>query len=598
MQRLRLQNRLIPVLIACALGLSCVTSTDSEYQDEVALNERDLLVAAVEQGSPASNWVDFQAGTLTLPIGENLDFYIRLDKSPWLVLERLERSQAPGGYLLISIQADRGNAAELARFSSSADLVRLSLEQWAGQIVELSLSSRGTDPQGQGTWLIESPRIQSQTEDVPDRLRSIKGVQGIRGDRPNIVVYLADTLRKDSLGLYGSADDISPNIDRFGGQATVFENATSHSPWTRPAVASIFTGLEPHRHGVNDRMDVLDPEATTIAELLSLAGYHTGSVIANGNVGPEFGLDQGFEFLSRARDAGGDKSSEATTDRASEYLQSLDLTRPFFLYIHNLDPHHPYEISDDEFAGFASEGVSNTIGSQEVLAQVRKKTRTFTPEEEQAVIRLYRGEVAYMDREFGNLLQSLKDVGLYEKTAIVFLSDHGEEFWDHGRWGHGISLYRELIDIPLIIRSPGQERGLRVAEPIRQIDVFQILLEWAGLGAGAASEGTLARGPNYYGDSVSYAKMAIDGRLGVSVTESNWKLILRGQKRQKVELYDLHEDPEERINLVSERPIVLGYMESLLRSVEAGGDQGLRSEKPAELDEDLERELMALGYLN
>ncbi len=166
------------------------------------------------------------------------------------------------------------------------------------------------------------------------------------GLRPNIVVYLIDALRADRVGCYGYDRGTTPRIDEFASTALVFTDAQAQTSWTRPAVASIFTGLLPQQHRAIDKGDVLPDQATTLAELLSAAGYQTAAVISNGNVARAFGFAQGFDYFKRLEQVTVGREVVRSGDLNPAVFSWLDRERdstPFFLYVHTVDPHLPYD---------------------------------------------------------------------------------------------------------------------------------------------------------------------------------------------------------------------------------------------------------------
>lgn len=328
------------------------------------------------------------------------------------------------------------------------------LSRHAGRGVEIVLETRGFE-----------------TANAPDR--AFWGTPTIATARdaaaPLVVVYLVDTLRADHLPLYGYSRDTAPELTRFARDAVVFDQAVSASSWTKPSVASLFTSLLPRDHGCVRFFTPLDPSLVTLAERLRDRGYATGAVVANPHVGAkDMHFDQGFDQFEADTSA----RTEQVVDAALAFLDARR-GQPVFLYVHTMDPHAPYTPPppfDRRFPPFPD---------RPLLAQ-----SDWTPADRDRLVGQYDGEIAYGDQQFGRFLRGLRDRGLYERATIVFLSDHGEEFLDHGGWQHGLSLYDEVVRVPLVLKYPHQrEAGRRVARQVQLVDVLPTILKTEGLPA-------------------------------------------------------------------------------------------------------------------
>jgi arylsulfatase A-like enzyme len=537
---------------------------------------------------------------MTLSPDSRAELFARVaDDTAWICFDEVRPLGLTASELRIVLEPDEGRKTFVARFSAADGDSCYSLARWSGQIVKIVLrvvaSAAGSGSGSGSGWEIAGPSIKSKKAAgnlVADP--SSDPSDGEAQARSNIIIYLADALRRDSVGVYGAEQSLTPEVDRFAARATVYEDCVAHSPWTRPSVVSIFTGLEPHRHGVNDDKDTLATATLTAAEILSASGYFTAAAITNGNIGPEFAVTQGFDVVSTAQ---GKLSSAATTDRALEILESPELREPFFLYVHNLDPHHPYDINEEASRRFAAADISPDLGTARFLQDVRLRKRVLNDDEKTALRSIYDDEVAYMDQEFGRFLLGVRDLGFFADSVIVFVSDHGEEFWDHDRWGHGISLYNELINIPRIIKAPFQEQGARVNGLVRQVDVFPTLLDYARIKESIANAGQPLPQTGSVGGRLAYSVLDKSGRNAVSISDGEWKLILLGKERKRRLLFYLGSDRLEKQNLVNRRPVVAGYMESLLRAKEDDDAVMPLAGPEAELSEDLKDQLRAIGYL-
>ncbi|RMF74893.1 MAG: hypothetical protein D6738_05235, partial [Acidobacteria bacterium] len=273
----------------------------------------------------------------------------------------------------------------------------------------------------------------------------------------NLLVVLVDTWRADAAGFAGAARALTPELDRWAAGGVVFERATTPSGWTRPAVVSLFTGLYPATHGVQDKDHVAPDELVTLAEVLRARGWHTSAFVTNYAASDDFGLDQGFEnfrFFEPERAPrpvrGRNYWSIGEIDPEVGAFLSGPPAEPFFVYIHTTDPHYPY-VPPDEYRRFGSD-----------------------PRD------LYDGEVRYTDHVVATWLERLRRSGALERTVVVLTADHGEEFHEHGGEGHGITVFEECVRVPLVVWAPGLRPGRRDAL-VSLADLAPTLLEALGV---------------------------------------------------------------------------------------------------------------------
>jgi arylsulfatase A-like enzyme len=306
--------------------------------------------------------------------------------------------------------------------------------------------------------------------------------------RPSVLVLLVDALRADHLGCYGYQRDTSPRIDALAAESMLFANAWAQSPWTKPSVPTLFTSLYPMQHGVYEgetpgspghlESDVLSAELRTIAEALRDAGYRTAAFVYNDHLPAEHGFDQGFELYEW-----GDFDAAEINRRFLEFLGRED-PRPFFAYLHYLDVHWPFKPSAEFRDRFADSSRSELFDREDwkgLRDRINDGVTRVSDSDRRRLVDLHDAAIAELDARIGELLDSLRAQGRLEGTLILLTSDHGEELLDHGRVGHGSTLFEEVLRIPLMIRLPRAEQAGRRAAPARLLDLYPTLLGAAGL---------------------------------------------------------------------------------------------------------------------
>lgn len=311
----------------------------------------------------------------------------------------------------------------------------------------------------------------------------------------DIILYAVDTLRRDHVSRYGYGRKTTPRFDRFAEENTLYLNAYSNSAWTRPSAACIWTGLFPKNHKTQFREDKLPQEAVTLPAIMRDNGYYTAAFVANGNIGRFFGFDRGFDDFTElletydySRHATAAHVNQALFPFLDEYVKRPQ-RKPLFLIVWTVDPHAPYTPSEDVKSMFGIQKFE-AIDTYDfdLMDKIRSGKIKLTESQREYMRIRYDQEIFDNDREFGRLLDKLKELGLYDRAAVIFTSDHGEEFFEHDYVGHGHSLYQEQICIPFAAKIPGIQPGVR-EEKIQLTDVFPSILEIAGLQPPGAVDG-------------------------------------------------------------------------------------------------------------
>jgi arylsulfatase A-like enzyme len=427
--------------------------------------------------------------------------------------------------------------------------------------------------------------------------------------RPNVLLVVVDTLRADHLGCYGYRRPTSPSIDAFARESLRWQEGRAQTSWTRPAMATILTGLYPIEHRVLLRPDKLPSSIETVGERLRSAGYETAFFTPNANCSPHFGFNRGWDHYryeaDRARGVAHPRDSARINVAVFDYLEQRDPSRPFFAVVHTMDPHDAY-VPREPFRSRLAKGVDPSLGTGPVLRGLRALEPNQAVRRAQELLPLYDGEIAQNDASFGALLAELERRGLGASTAVLLTADHGEEFYEHGGWKHGYTLYEEQLRIPMLLRLPGREQVGRVLRSAaEQIDIAPTLLDLAALppdpglpGRSLLAEARGATPPS----RPSFAWLDRPGVSVAAVVRQEWKLIRGGNalpsatSRAPAELFALASDPEERRDLALERPLRRAWLDGLLAAV-LGKWRSKFGREEAVLDAETEKSLRALGYL-
>ena len=426
---------------------------------------------------------------------------------------------------------------------------------------------------------------------------------------PNVLVVVLDTVRSQSVGLnrhvYGNNRQTTLRIEQFAAGGVVFDHALADSPWTTPTHASLFTGRHPHEHGA-DFQSPLDGRYPTLAESLSRYGYLTAGFVANVyKAGSHTGLARGFaryEDFTFSHNAFwkasclwgpvkrtltwlglGDmiytrRTAEEINRSALRWLDSVaDPKRPFFMFVNYFDAHAPYHVTDDAFEKY----YDPTVAEKYRRTIWRDNTKTDNRELIKLRLDTYEALVYYLDHYVGQLLDQLERRGKLNNTLVVITSDHGEQFGEHGYFGHSNSLFRQVIDVPLVMVLPGKipGGGRRITVPVGLCDVPSTVLDVLGLdnalGVGGRTlvhcwderskdggsvpvlceVGTAVRQPDWQNANGPVKSVVADGLHYIRVYAENKELLFDFQADPE-EQHDLAALPEARERLVRMRALL------------------------------------------
>jgi len=429
-----------------------------------------------------------------------------------------------------------------------------------------------------------------------------------------VILVVVDALRADALGVYGAPTHgghlATPHLDEFARGALVFTDASAQASWTRPAVASILTSRHVSGHATMGKTAVLPAELPTLASTLKERGIATGAVVTNFNLAPEYGFARGFDdyrYLAPKRYLGAPegasrlaayniyrllrerflgslrtpdyfyRSGASVNQTAMALLDELG-GHDFFLLLHYMEPHDPY---------FAADGKSYAR-----VATPQPKATLAAPMHD-----AYRDEVRRFDTYFGELVAALAARGLRERVTLIITADHGEEFGEHGGFYHGVTLYEEMLHVPLLMRVPGHVPAT-VATLARQIDLAPSVLGRFGITAPASFEGRdlLAAGP---AAAQTLAEEDHEGNVLTALRAGQTKLVLANPDNPRgllpSELYDLSQDTHElhRLN----EPATEARLTNALEQAVANAKRGGAAREQRAIDARSEAEMRALGYI-
>lgn len=467
------------------------------------------------------------------------------------------------------------------------------------------------------------------------------------GRSPNVLIILIDTLRADHLGAYGYGRPTSPHIDRLASEGVLFENATTQAPWTKPAVASLLTGVFPHEHGVMSKRAALARSPATMAEAFQRHGFRTAAFSASPWITPEFNFDRGFDHFDQTARASGiqntllfrlstrvdrigarlghDPNIRGVLRRRSEVnpgnaeRDSMLVSRliewiaehrdqPFFAYVHLMGAHNPYDPPARFVAAFRDPGWGGRTLPKNPPPQVHSTFERAAPldaDTRRMLIAQYDASIAFADHQVARIVSALREVGALQRTLLVITADHGEEFYEHGNWGHGHIMYRETLRVPLIMHYPDRLPAARRAEPVMLVDIFPTLAGIAGLAADDGSKGRdLFAGhetgrdvvSEYYRDEGgTYEAIALFGPEGYKFIYTRDS----ANRRQRAELYHLESDPSETTDLIHRVPAVaqaaVARWRNAMSSLRAAGP-GHREAAASKMTQSTSERLRQLGY--
>jgi arylsulfatase A-like enzyme len=582
--------------VAVAMGSIRVIPGRPAEDERFAPPQWDTLVSAVELGGVERQALAFRAPTtlsyhLEIPRGGRLVFGLGAEG---------EATEALMARVRVTAEGEAPNEIFHARPSGRWNDQALDLSAYAGRVVRLDLEVSG---RGDGRVAWSTPAVMVPPPEVAERPEEIR----------NVVVLLIDTLRASKLRPYDPESRVrTPVFDRIAREGVLFEAAQSPENWTKPSCASVLTGLTPATHGAKTSEARLPQSAELVSEVFDAAGFATGSFIANGYVSDRFGFDQGWDDYNNFIRDGRSTEAENVFQEAGDFIEAHRDER-FFVYVQTIDPHVPYDppesylrrYDDSEYAGPVQ-----PRRTPELLEDAKQNRVTFGPADRRRLEALHDGEISYHDHHLGRFLERLDELGVGDDTLLVITSDHGEEFDDHGSWGHGHSIFQELLGVPLVFHRPGAlPQGRRVPHAVSTMNIAQTILELTGVEGLERAEGR-SLVPDLLGDVPAGPQVAFSDFQDIRrvARAGRYKLVVRANLSSV--MFDLGADPgEQHEREVHDLPIAGRYARILLGQFLGARNRGqwLRARQDevqaleaedAEMDETIRAQLRALGYAN
>jgi len=435
---------------------------------------------------------------------------------------------------------------------------------------------------------------------------------------PNVLLISIDALRADHVGFMGYTLETTPNLDELARQSAVFDCAITQVPSTT-SMFTMLTGRElseiAHSNYLREGLH-LDGSTPSLISNFKKNGYRTAAIVNNPHLRKESGLARDFDYYNDFTDEGfwakkSDTQYEAIaedlTESAIQWLSEND-EYPFFMWVHYLDPHHPYDPPSPYDSLFLSESLDENdevavLRNKAVKEQTRfyEETnlgrRQISGEQLSHIVGLYDGEIAYTDKEIGRLLEGLKRFEHFKDTLIIITADHGEEFLDHGGMLHTYTLYDELIHVPLLFHLPAVvPQGKRIGYQARIIDILPTVLDLLGLRYPSAIQGKSLRQAMFEPKGTDYAAVAEVPLFMYAYRTPEYKLIVNHRKKSQL-LFNLQDDPGEMNNIFHKMPSKSDEMARLLGVEKRVAKVSKREKRKHTFSRDFKEKMKALGYL-
>ena len=481
-----------------------------------------------------------------------ISYYLQLPEGASLALSH--GAEAAGAHAIVRVAVDGQKPRVLldAAVDTKWTDVALPLGAATGHAVRLDLISRG----GSVAWA--APRI---TVKAP---LAAKAPAAPPAD--HIFIWMVDTLRADKVHVFNPKTRVeTPNYDAFAADATRFAWAQVPGTWSLPSHASLLTGVYPPVHKATSADAKLSKEVAFIAEDLKKKGFKTAMFSSNGYVSAKWGFQRGWDaYRNFIRE---------NLPNGADYLWKTAKTwvlqnkkRSEFAYLATVDPHVAYTPKAEFLKKYWNKPYKGPLkpaltGVQ--LGSIGAGKLKINDNDKAYLEALHDGEITQSDNSFATFIADLKAADLYDRSVVVVVSDHGDEFGEHGRFGHGQSVYQELTHVPLIIRAPGRMPvGKVVRADVEIMDLYTTVLDLAGVVPGERIQGT-SLVPLAWDEvgQTPRAALTIDGQISRGLKVARYRLVATSGR---LELYDETEDPREQKDVAAANPIALRQMRGVL----------------------------------
>ena len=439
-----------------------------------------------------------------------------------------------------------------------------------------------------------------------------------------VVLVTIDTLRADFVSYSGRGEITTPYLDSLAEGGVIIKNAYAPSSLTAPSMASLITGVYPTTHGIHTGLfaggpavgiekKVVPGDLVTLAESFQQAGYVTIGVPSNKNLTEELGFGQGFDFYL---DEAPFMDAPFVNEKVREQLElafgpewkTKWKQEKTFLWIHYFDPHVPYRAREPWIRDYAPDFAENPSRYPANLPApaMRRRLPDDDPERAEKITPLYSSEIRFLDDRFERLASEL---GLAEPdVALIVTSDHGEEFFEHGKLNHGKSLFEEVVRVPMFARWPeGLPSARAVDDAVSLLDVYPTLLDMCGIEPPSGLQGVSfapllleplspetapsSSRPLIFEQAITNAQCSL-----AAVIVGEWKLIRTLGVEESLQLYNLQQDPTESNDLAASQPERVQKLESLLQRVMERLPDSAELSSTWTDDPELRKELQDLGY--
>jgi len=426
----------------------------------------------------------------------------------------------------------------------------------------------------------------------------------------NIVLITIDALRADHLSCYGYPRKTSPNIDKIAEKGIIFKNAIAPSSWTVPSMASLFTSLYPINHGVilgklvdifrkslkkkledENKMNivqVLSDELTILPEILKIHGYTTFGVASNLLLDEKTGFARGFDYFKNLNSL----PAPSVNKTIYSWEDKIKRADKFFLWLHYFDPHHPYHARTPWIEKYTTKALTRKLKlydkkrDPEIISILKKYAQA-----KSNYTALYDSEINFVDSYVGELIQKFE---LDKNTLIIITADHGEEFLEHGKVGHGYNLYKETINVPLIIKLPNNSRKKTVEKYVNLIDIMPTILHLLNINT---PKQTLGESFHGMGRNYNFAELHANETILKTIMTSEWKYIYDYYDNTE-KLFNIKSDPFELNNLIDKKIKQANKLKEQLFKWVSNSKKYYPKRKAFKLSSEEKEKLKALGYID